>query len=185
MNNGYDYKHWRIPGVLQRFAVAYLVVGLVVIFIPKWKWKWTYSIWNRFGSVQRTSSFPSPVLTFKQFDSARVNYDSELEDSIEDDDDESYENMMKDKWVYRWFGDIVPFWTHWLVALSLLLPYFLITFELDVPGCGKGYLGPGGIGDYGLHFNCTGGAAGYIDKKIFGESHIYQYPTCKGRHGIH
>ena len=31
---GYDLSHWRIPGVLQRFGVSYLVVGLVDIFVP-------------------------------------------------------------------------------------------------------------------------------------------------------
>lgn len=28
-------------------------------------------------------------------------------------------------------------------------------------------------------FNCTGGAAGYIDKVVLGEKHIYQFPTSK------
>jgi heparan-alpha-glucosaminide N-acetyltransferase len=36
----------------------------------------------------------------------------------------------------------------------------------------------GGIGDGGRYSDCTGGAAGYIDKQIFGESHIYGSPTC-------
>ena len=40
------------------------------------------------------------------------------------------------------------------------------------------YLGPGGLGDYGKHFNCTGGAAGYIDKQVLGTSHLYTTPTC-------
>jgi hypothetical protein len=38
---------------------------------------------------------------------------------------------------------------------------------------------PGGIGDYGKYMDCTGGAAGYIDKKIFTEDHIYNSPTCQ------
>ena len=42
----------------------------------------------------------------------------------------------------------------------------------------RGYVGPGGIADGGLYSNCTGGAAGYIDRLIFG-SHMYQHPTCK------
>lgn len=42
----------------------------------------------------------------------------------------------------------------------------------------RGYLGAGGIGDNGLYPNCTGGAAGYIDKWLLGDN-IYQYPTCK------
>jgi hypothetical protein len=51
----------------------------------------------------------------------------------------------QDKWVYTLFGDILPFWPHWLVACSLLFVYFMITFFLDVPGCGRGYLGPGNL----------------------------------------
>lgn len=46
-----------------------------------------------------------------------------------------------------------------------------------MPGCGKGYLGPGGLHDEGKYLNCTGGAAGYIDRKVFG-SHMYTNPTC-------
>ncbi|GCB64323.1 hypothetical protein scyTo_0004584 [Scyliorhinus torazame] len=42
-----------------------------------------------------------------------------------------------------------------------------------------GYLGAGGIGDDGKFPNCTGGAAGYIDKWLLGANHIYGYPTCK------
>lgn len=41
----------------------------------------------------------------------------------------------------------------------------------------RGYTGPGGYHDNGKYFNCTGGAAGYIDKIILGDRHIYQYPT--------
>lgn len=44
----------------------------------------------------------------------------------------------------------------------------------------RGYLGAGGIGDNGLYPNCTGGAAGYIDRWIFGDN-MYRYPTCKVR----
>lgn len=48
---------------------------------------------------------------------------------------------------------------------------------MEVPGCGRGYLGPGGLHDLGLHYNCTGGAAGYIDRLIFGH-HMYKKATC-------
>lgn len=44
----------------------------------------------------------------------------------------------------------------------------------------RGYLGAGGIGDYGLYPNCTGGAAGYIDRWMFGDN-MYRYPTCRVR----
>jgi heparan-alpha-glucosaminide N-acetyltransferase len=57
--------------------------------------------------------------------------------------------------------------------------WLLCTFLIDVPGCGKGYLGPGGIGDHGQYQGCTGGAAGYIDRKFFGVQHLYQEPTSQ------
>ena len=46
----------------------------------------------------------------------------------------------------------------------------------------RGYLGPGGLHSYSensnqSNVNCTGGAAGYIDRQLFGENHIYQHPT--------
>lgn len=43
----------------------------------------------------------------------------------------------------------------------------------------RGYLGPGGIGDMGLYANCTGGAAGFIDRWLLGEEHIYQTPSSR------
>jgi heparan-alpha-glucosaminide N-acetyltransferase len=80
-----------------------------------------------------------------------------------------------------------------------------ITFRVDVPGCGRGYLGPGGLADDGKYPMCTGGVAGcakawiqfpvrgemftafviswhpspcsYLDRSILGR-HIYQTPTC-------
>ncbi|KAJ8930660.1 hypothetical protein NQ314_016522 [Rhamnusium bicolor] len=46
------------------------------------------------------------------------------------------------------------------------------------PNCGKGYLGPGGLDNYGKYFNCTGGVAGYIDRAVFG-NHMYKHPPCQ------
>lgn len=53
----------------------------------------------------------------------------------------------------------------------------LITFVLHF----SGYLGPGGLANDGKYVNatCVGGAAGYIDRWMFGEKHIYGHPTCK------
>ncbi|XP_075466535.1 heparan-alpha-glucosaminide N-acetyltransferase-like isoform X7 [Ascaphus truei] len=75
--------------------------------------------------------------------------------------------------------DIVMYWPEWTIIIALETIWLCLTFLLPVPGCPKGYLGPGGIGDYGQYPNCTGGAAGYIDKWLLGAAHIYHYPTCK------
>ena len=48
------------------------------------------------------------------------------------------------------------------------------------PRC-SGYLGPGGLHDSGSHWNCSGGAAGLIDRAVFGQQHLYQHPTFQVR----
>ena len=45
-------------------------------------------------------------------------------------------------------------------------------------GC-RGYLGPGGLSEDAVYYNCTGGAAGAIDRWLFTDNHIYQTPTAK------
>ncbi|XP_048385565.2 heparan-alpha-glucosaminide N-acetyltransferase [Stegostoma tigrinum] len=75
--------------------------------------------------------------------------------------------------------DILIYWPQWIMILVLECTWLCLTFLLPVPNCPRGYLGPGGIGDFGQFVNCTGGAAGYIDRWLFGEKHIYQHPSCK------
>ncbi|CAC5409634.1 HGSNAT [Mytilus coruscus] len=77
------------------------------------------------------------------------------------------------------FKDITDYWVEWIIISWLILVHTCLTFLLDVPGCGKGYLGPGGLENNSTHHNCTGGAAGYIDRQVFGERHIFGSPTCK------
>lgn len=78
----------------------------------------------------------------------------------------------------------------------LVAVHTCITFLVNVPGCGKGYLGkqyrlllrhialkysnlgPGGLDDHGKYFNCTGGVTGFIDRSVFG-NHIYSHPACQ------
>lgn len=73
--------------------------------------------------------------------------------------------------------DILSSWPQWLFILLLESIWLGLTFFLPVPGCPTGYLGPGGIGDLGRYPNCTGGAAGYIDRLLLGEDHLYQHPS--------
>lgn len=81
----------------------------------------------------------------------------------------------------RWLviQDILDSWLQWLVILTLTATHTLLTLLLPVPDCPTGYLGPGGLHNYSFSPNCTGGAAGYIDRIVFGENHIYQHPTCQ------
>lgn len=64
----------------------------------------------------------------------------------------------------------------WILMLVFVAIWVLVSFLLPVPGCPTGYLGPGGS-ELDL-YGCTGGAAGYIDRLVFG-IHIYQTPTCQ------
>ncbi|XP_014448227.1 heparan-alpha-glucosaminide N-acetyltransferase [Tupaia chinensis] len=73
--------------------------------------------------------------------------------------------------------DVTSSWPQWLVILMLESIWLGLTFFLPVPGCPKGYLGPGGIGDFGKYPNCTGGAAGYIDHLLLGADHLYKHPS--------
>nr|XP_026647760.1 heparan-alpha-glucosaminide N-acetyltransferase isoform X2 [Zonotrichia albicollis] len=73
--------------------------------------------------------------------------------------------------------DILPYWPQWIFILVLETIWLCLTFLLPVPDCPRGYLGPGGIGDFGKYPNCTGGAAGYIDRLLLGEKHMYQHPS--------
>ena len=83
------------------------------------------------------------------------------------------------KW--KAFRDILNYWPEWILNLVLVVLHLLITFYLQVDGCPRGYLGPGGFNKFGTEsvFNCTGGAAGYIDRKLLGDHHVYHSPTCK------
>ncbi|XP_051935899.1 heparan-alpha-glucosaminide N-acetyltransferase [Hippocampus zosterae] len=88
------------------------------------------------------------------------------------------ENQQKGGHWWATIQDVVLYWPQWLTMIILETLWLCITFLLPVPNCPTGYLGAGGIGDNGLYPNCTGGAAGYIDRWIFGDN-MYRYPTCK------
>ncbi|KAF7664073.1 hypothetical protein LDENG_00190400 [Lucifuga dentata] len=94
------------------------------------------------------------------------------------------DNLSVDAWWSRGY-DIVLYWPSWLCVLLLEVVWLCLTFLLPVPDCPTGYLGPGGIGDMGLYANCTGGAAGFIDRWLLGENHIYQTPSSQVIYATH
>jgi heparan-alpha-glucosaminide N-acetyltransferase len=77
--------------------------------------------------------------------------------------------------------DIGKLWVSWIIVLLILLAHCLLTFLLPIEeNCPKGYLGPGVLHNNALvDKNCTGGAAGYLDREIFTSKHIYQSPTSR------
>ncbi|CAH1179590.1 unnamed protein product [Phaedon cochleariae] len=74
--------------------------------------------------------------------------------------------------------DITSAWRQWLVVISLTAVHTSVTLMAEVPGCPRGYMGPGGLDMNGRFFNCTGGVAGYIDRAIFG-NHMYKHAACQ------
>ena len=129
-NGGELFSQLRIMGVLQRFATSYLIVGLIVVHMPK------------VGSGRK----------------------------VEEVDGEEVV-------VSPWQAEYVHHSLEYAAIVLLLFIHTLITFLLPVPGCPTGYLGPGGIGDYGQYRDCVGGAAGYIDRVLLGK-HMFGSPTC-------
>ncbi|KAL3832711.1 hypothetical protein ACJMK2_024328, partial [Sinanodonta woodiana] len=117
-------KTLRIPGVLQRLSLSYLIVALIELCLGK------------------------------KEDTYRARASSKIR-------------------------DILLHLPEWIAALSVLAVYLTLTFCLPVPGCPTGYIGPGGLSEGGKYYNCTGGAAQYIDVTILGPNHIYQNPTPK------
>lgn len=123
-----DISRVRLPGVLQRIGLAYLIVGSMEALMLK------------------------PQGTYQ------------------------YGRLMI-------FQDVFDAWKQWLIVVSLASIHVVLSLLLPVPGCPRGYLGPGGLDmtltREDIYFNCTGGAAGYIDRLIFGSKHIYQTPTFR------
>ena len=94
----------------------------------------------------------------------------EFKESAADDEER------RKSWKY-YLNDIIAPWRQWLAMSALLLIWFLVVFLVDVPDCGRGYFGPGGLDGYGKYAKCIGGATGYIDELILGRSHLYSRPT--------
>lgn len=153
--NGYDYKTWRIPGVLQYFSVSYFVTSATVLYwlptsndkirsIRTWErthvegeQKWALHPEDRglFGRYCQMHELPSRILS-----------------------------------AYMW---------EWPFQLFLVFLYLTISLGAQAPGCPRGYQGPGGLSENSEHWECTGGIHRYIDMKIFGYDLIYHSPTCK------
>lgn len=76
------------------------------------------------------------------------------------------------------FRDVVDAWLQWSFVIVIVSLHTLVTYVVMVPGCPRGYIGPGGLHDYSADVNCTGGVAAYIDRMFFTSQHIYQHSTA-------
>ena len=70
-----------------------------------------------------------------------------------------------------------------LIYIYTGFAYFLVQIKwLHIPQhtrIYRGYLGPGGLSEWSQYYDCTGGAAGMIDRWLFTNAHILQSPTAK------
>nr|XP_039254181.1 heparan-alpha-glucosaminide N-acetyltransferase-like isoform X2 [Styela clava] len=137
INHNTDFVNMRIPGVLQRFAVAYCIVTLL-----------------HWGFHKSVSDISTMVVNATSEDGSNP-------------------------WWYL-IRDIKVYWLQWIIIACFEVLWHCLTFLLPLDnGCPTGYIGPGGLADHGKNFNCTGGAAAYIDRKVFGVKHLYGSTTAK------
>lgn len=71
----------------------------------------------------------------------------------------------------------------WVLAAVLVAVHTSLTFILHHEDCPPGYLGPGGKHDDWVAPDCSGGAAGYIDQLLLGDSHLFQYGDARRVYG--
>ncbi|CAF0875747.1 unnamed protein product [Didymodactylos carnosus] len=147
----------RILGVLQRFAIVYAVIATIEVLCAR---KHMFSVsTNHLSAVTTTTTTKATTSNSKRMTSV--------------------------------FRDVFNFPLQWLAVIGLTTIWVLIIYLVPFGECPAGYLGPerltifffiyrsGGIHENGTYINCTGGITGYIDRIIFSERHLYQYPTCQ------
>jgi len=66
------------------------------------------------------------------------------------------EQSASKSWSY-YFNDLIWAKFHFLIMALILTCWWLVTYLVEVPGCPRGYMGPGGLDLNSLYFNCTGG----------------------------
>lgn len=86
----------------------------------------------------------------------------------------------------RWCGavraalaDVVPHALELALVALLAVAHAAPMLWAPQPGCARGYLGPGGIGDGGALANCTGGFAARVDRAVFGARYMLAEPPCR------
>jgi heparan-alpha-glucosaminide N-acetyltransferase len=149
--NGHDLAaHWRVPGVLQYFAVSYFITSCVVIILLPTTNDHVQS-W-RSGCDRSAPHVGAPgarraFLGFRMKDTGArcmlIAYRSEI-----------------------------------CVQSAIVIAYLAVTLFIKTPNCPRGYNGAGGLANFGSDPECTGGIHRYVDMALLGFKHIYHHPTC-------
>ena len=173
LNNGYNTAYWRIPGVLQYFAVAYLVTASTVLGCRGWVSRGHATLKKEMND-EESGAAPRAL-----FDGG-VGADSP---SWTADDGDKPSSSGCCGGIFHWLPAadraMLCYWPEWVVQFWVVAIYLTIHLVGQGHGdCPYGYTGPGGRGDHGDHSECTGGIHRYIDEQVFGLDHIYGYPTC-------
>lgn len=145
--NGYEYTTWRVPGVLQYFAISYFITSATVLLFHETTQRRIHIVLDQ--EIQRNE------------------YNKDSGCSV-------FDRIL----ACRKSAILTAYCYEWIVQLAIIAIYIGIAYGVSAPGCPRGYIGPGGLGDDGEHPDCTGGIHRYIDMQIFGYKLIYHHPTC-------
>ncbi|CAF1481200.1 unnamed protein product [Adineta ricciae] len=159
--------------LLKKIAVRTLKL-LLIGFILNTRFKIDFAVVRFLGVLQRFGIVYGVIATIEVLCTRPKQYSLGTEIST---------GTNKAKQFLRLFRDILHFPLQWLINLALVLIWLLVVYLVPFENCPAGYLGPGGLHENGKYINCTGGITGYIDRMIFTEQHLYQYPTCRVVYG--
>jgi len=146
-----SWEYFRFPGVLQRIGFSYFVVAIIHLLVIEHPDKEPETNWGLFKEMSFNFKGLRRVFSFPEA---------------------FFSNSNTQKLLKKLY-----FPEH-LISWSILGAFICLTYLLPIPGCPTGYTGPGGLSENGEHYHCIGGAAGYIDRKLLGEKHIYNWPTA-------
>lgn len=157
--NGFEYTTWRIPGVLQYFAVSYLVTGFTILSVHKYTKERLAKLELEYSYI-RHSQAPAEGSVWVKWEALFG------------------KNIVTAFTLTARAKVLTAYYYEWLIQAAVLLIYLSIVFGGKVAGCPRGYNGPGGISDHGENNFCTGGIHRYIDMNFFSWQLIYHHPTC-------
>lgn len=176
-SGGSSLQEWRLPGVLQYFAVAAVVVSAIDIWVPK------ISIAGGHGAAAGGTDDGAASLnpggdglgaeTYALMpDGSGLAGDRAAASAAYGRPSSGAASCCRSSASFL-CADVTPYMLEWILIGALEAVYLCVQFFLPVPGCPTGYLGPGGLADGGEHWDCAGGAHGHIDRLIFGSKHMY------------
>jgi len=173
IDNASDMSNARIPGVLQYFAAATVLVGLSEVWLPTLpppcprRSSSTPSSAQRETSVNRATAVPG---------FAHSSLGEPLIGGVQPAAPQGGQRgacAALGGATLELLNSFVVHAPQFLLFGAVLAVYLLIQQYLPVPGCPTGYIGPGGLGDFGRYPHCTGGAHRYIDLQLWGLRHMF------------